>query len=100
MLSLNQIKHDKFYIDCQDNATLRECVKLLPYNVNWVQLSSVREYEGIHPENVTIVVEDNSTYFTISNLNVPRIAPTYHYSDISEFAHLHSKWYDTVHIMD
>lgn len=99
MLSLNQIKHDKFYIDCQDNTTLRECVKLLPYNVNWVQLS-VKQDGGIHPENVTIVVEDNSTYFTISNLNVPRIAPTYNYSDISELAHLHANWYDNVHIMD
>ncbi len=99
MLSLTQIKHDKFYIDCQDNATLRECVKLLPYSKNWVQLS-VKQDGGIHPDNVTIVVEDNSTYFTISNLNVARIAPTYHYSQISEFTHLYANWYDTVHIMD
>ena len=99
MQSLTQIKHDKFYIDCGDNATLRECVKLLPYGKNWVQMGWIDD-EGIHQNNVTIVVEDNSTYFTISNLNVARIAPTYHYSQISEFTALHSNWYDNVHIMD
>lgn len=99
MLSLQQIQHDKFYIDCGDNQTLRECVKLLPYGKNWVQLS-VKQDGGIHPDNVTIVVEDNSTYFTISLYDNERISPTYKHSDISEFAHLHSNWYDTVHIMD
>lgn len=86
MLSLQQIQHDKFYIDCGDNATLRECVKLLPYGKNWVQLGWVDE-GGIHPNNVLIAVEDNSTYFTISSTTYvgERIYP---YSKISEFAHL------------
>ena len=98
MLSLNQIKHNKFYIDCQDNATLRECVKLLPYGKNWVQLGVIYK-GGINPENILIAVEDNSTYFTISSTSYvgDRI---YHYSQISEFTALHSNWYDTVHIMD
>lgn len=98
MLSLTQIQHDKYYIDCGNNATLRECVKLLPYSKNWVQLSSVCE-DGIHSNNVIIAIENNKEYYTIESpfIDNPII---YHYTQISEFAHLHSNWYDTVHIMD
>lgn len=98
MLSLNQIKHDKFYIDCQDNATLRECVKLLPYGKNLVQLSVLSD-GGIGFENKVIAIENNSTYYTINEPHA--IEPIiYHYSQISELAHLHANWYDNVHIMD
>ena len=99
MLSLNQIKHDKFYIDCGDNATLRECVKLLPYGKNWVQISALLDGGGIGFQNKVIAIENNSTYYTINEPHA--IEPTiYHYSQISEFAHLHSNWYGNVHIMD
>jgi len=86
MLSLQQIQHDKFYIDCQDNATLRECVKLLPYGKNWVQLSA-RSDDGIGNGNKVIAVENNKEYYTINEpyATAPII---YHYSQISEFAHL------------
>lgn len=98
MQSLTQIQHDKFYIDCGDNATLRECVKLLPYGKNWVQIS-VRSDDSIGNGNKVIAVENNSTYYTINEPHA--IEPIiYNYSDITEFAHLHSNWYDTVHIMD
>lgn len=98
MLSLNQIKHDKFYIDCEDNTTLRECVRLLPYNKNWVQISVLLE-GGIGFGNKVIAIENNNTYYTINEPHA--IEPIiYHYSNITEFAHLHSNWYDTVHIMD
>lgn len=98
MLSLSQIQHDKFYIDCEDNTTLRECVKLLPYGKNWVQISVLSD-GGIGNGNKVIAVENNSTYYTINEPHA--IEPIiYHYSDITEFAHLHSNWYDTVHIMD
>jgi len=59
MQSLSQIQHDKFYIDCQDNATLRECVKLLPYGKNWVQLSVLSD-GGIGFQNKVIAIENNS----------------------------------------
>jgi hypothetical protein len=98
MLSLKDIKHEKFYIDCVDNATLRKCVKLLPYDKNWVQTSG-RYNDGINPANTIIAVEDNKEYFTISSTTYvgDRI---YKYSDISDFTLTNSNWYDTVHVMD
>lgn len=92
MLSLQDIKHDKFYIDCQDNATLRECVKLLPY------LEDKLQETGISINNKIIAVVGNETYFTISAILGNH--KQYKSCDISEFAHLHSNWYDTVHVMD
>ena len=86
MLSLTQIQHDKFYIDCGDNATLRECVKLLPYGKNWVQIAVLSD-GGIGFQNKVIAIENNSTYYTINEPHA--IEPTiYHYSQISEFTHL------------
>lgn len=99
MLSLQQIQHDKFYIDCGDNTTLRECVKLLPYNAHWTQMLSLYD-KGIAPSNTVISVVENREFFTVSKELVLDKIPKYKHTDISEFAHLHSNWYDTVHIMD
>lgn len=93
MLSLKDIKHDKFYIDCVDNETLTECVKLLPYNRSWVQL------EKPHPTNMIIAIENNKTYYTIVGVAY-ETAIVYQFKDIYEFSHLHQNWYDTVHVMD
>lgn len=98
MRSLQDIKHDKFYIDCGDNATLRECVKLLPYSKNWVQIGVLSD-GGIGNGNKVIAVENNREYYTI-NEHQSDNPIIYHYSQISEFAQLHSNWYDNVHIMD
>jgi len=93
MLSLKDIKHEKFYIDCVDNATLIECIKLLPYKKNWVQLEPPLQ------TNKIIVVEDNISYYTINGVAY-ETAIVYNIKDISEFTYLHQNWYDTVHVMD
>lgn len=95
MQSLTQIQHDKFYIDCGDNATLRECVKLLPYNKNWVQFASPMP-SGICDTNSTIAIETNNSYYTIDKPHAEKPI-IYQYNDIAEFVHL---WHKNVHIMD
>lgn len=100
MLSLKQIQHDKFYIDCQDNATLRECVKLLPYDKDEILFIRQRDPEYIDPKKYTIAICKNKTYFTVYGKGLQKSLPIYKHTDISELAHLHSNWYDNVHIMD
>lgn len=87
MLSLQQIQHDKFYIDCGDNATLRECVKLLPYNPHWTQMLSLFD-KGIASNNTIIAILYNKEYFTVIADVIDANAVIYQYSQISEFAHL------------
>lgn len=83
MLSLQNIKSDYFYIDCGDNATLRECVKLLPFKEDYINKIS----GSVEDDNKVIVVCDNETYLTVFE---PKYVDTniHHYSEISEFAHI------------
>lgn len=83
MLSLQKIKSDYFYIDCGDNATLRECVKLLPFKEDYINITS----GSVEDDNKVIVICDNETYLTVIDRKYIDM-DCYHYSQISEFAHL------------
>ena len=83
MLSLKDIKSDYFYIDCVDNATLRECVKLLPFKEDYINEIS----GGVDDYDKAIVICDSETYLTAYEPNYTN-SKIYKYTDIDELKHL------------
>jgi hypothetical protein len=82
-MQLKDIKSDYFYIDCVDNATLRECVKLLPFKEDMINSTS----GGVEDDNKVIVVCDKETYLTVFEAKYVD-TKIYPYTEISELKHL------------